>query len=149
MKLKKINEISSSFFDKRGIGFHWKKIVGDFLSKHSSPIGFEKGTLKVASLSPSFTQHMSYLRNDIIKKIYEETGIKVEKIRILSSSKGNSFKKIDFYNESLEESIKPEQIEEKRKTISIFNFIDDESLKNKLERVASVSIIRNEIYKKD
>lgn len=63
----------------------WPAIVGDFLARHSKPVGMRRGVLEVAVLQPSVRYEMERQhRRSILQKLQERYGEKtVRDVRFL------------------------------------------------------------------
>lgn len=146
MSIKKIGDINFQP-GKKSIGLSWRAIVGDLMSRNSSPISVDNGVLKIAVLSPTWTHHMRAFRHKIVQNVFKHTGIKVNRVQIFNSSKSkSSFKEIKFYNEKDEKSLDLKEIEAKRVSLNIFNSIEDVNLKSKLNNIAAISLVRTKTY---
>ena len=60
---------------------NWKKIVGDEISQHATPISVLEGTLTVQSSSTAWATQLQIMSNDLLSLIQKDTsGVLVEKI---------------------------------------------------------------------
>jgi predicted nucleic acid-binding Zn ribbon protein len=52
----------------------WKKIVGDYMSKHTTDIKIHKGVLYIAMDSPACREELMYRRTELLAEINKTTG---------------------------------------------------------------------------
>lgn len=66
----------SSQFKRWKLWCHWKEVVGETISSHSMPVGYNnsKGTLFVWVESSSWISQLSFMRQHIIDRVNEEMG---------------------------------------------------------------------------
>ena len=86
-----IGEILENYL--RGIGYDsvlagreitgkWRRIVGEKLFEKSIPVSFEKNRLEVVTPAPAWSSEIHMMSESIIRRIAEETGIKVNEIKV-------------------------------------------------------------------
>jgi predicted nucleic acid-binding Zn ribbon protein len=60
---------------------NWKKIVGDEISQHATPISVLEGTLTVQSSSTAWATQLQIMSNDLLSLIQKDaSGVLIEKI---------------------------------------------------------------------
>jgi predicted nucleic acid-binding Zn ribbon protein len=60
---------------------HWKKIVGEEIAQHATPISILDGTLTIQSSSTSWATQLQLMSNDLLTMIQKDaTGVLIEKI---------------------------------------------------------------------
>lgn len=60
----------------------WKEIVGERLCEKSIPIAMEGKKLEILTPAPVWSSEIHMMSATIIRRIEEETGIKIEEIRV-------------------------------------------------------------------
>ena len=60
---------------------HWKKIVGEEIAQHATPISILDGTLTIQSSSTAWATQLQLMSNDLLTMIQKDaTGVLIEKI---------------------------------------------------------------------
>jgi predicted nucleic acid-binding Zn ribbon protein len=68
--------------DVSAILHKWKEIVGEQLSQRSIPTALEGAKLEILTPAPVWSSEIHMKSASIIRRIEEETGIKIEEIRV-------------------------------------------------------------------
>jgi predicted nucleic acid-binding Zn ribbon protein len=72
---------------------HWKKIVGDEIAQHATPISILDGTLTIQSSSTAWATQLQLMSNDLLMMIQKDAaGVLVENI-VFIGPHGPSWKK--------------------------------------------------------
>ena len=72
---------------------HWKKIVGDEIAQHATPISILDGTLTIQSSSTAWVTQLQLMSNDLLMMIQKDAaGVLVENI-VFIGPHGPSWKK--------------------------------------------------------
>lgn len=72
---------------------HWKKIVGDEIAQHATPISILDGTLTIQSSSTAWATQLQLMSNDLLTMIQKDAaGVLVENI-VFIGPHGPSWKK--------------------------------------------------------
>ena len=72
---------------------HWKKIVGDEIAQHATPISILDGTLTIQSSSTAWATQLQLMSNDLLTMIQKDaTGVLIENI-VFIGPHGPSWKK--------------------------------------------------------
>ena len=72
---------------------HWKKIVGDEIAQHATPISILDGTLTIQSSSTAWATQLQLMSNDLLTMIQKDVaGVLVENI-VFIGPHGPSWKK--------------------------------------------------------
>ena len=72
---------------------HWKKIVGDEIAQHATPISILDGTLTIQSSSTAWATQLQLISNDLLMMIQKDAaGVLVENI-VFIGPHGPSWKK--------------------------------------------------------
>ena len=72
---------------------HWKKIVGDEIAQHATPISILDGTLTIQSSSTAWATQLQLMSNDLLMMIQKDAaGVLVENIDFIGPH-GPSWKK--------------------------------------------------------
>ena len=72
---------------------HWKKIVGDEIAQHATPISILDGTLTIQSSSTAWATQLQLMSNDLLMMIQKDAaGVLVESI-VFIGPHGPSWKK--------------------------------------------------------
>ena len=72
---------------------HWKKIVGDEIAQHATPISILDGTLTIQSSSTTWATQLQLMSNDLLMMIQKDAaGVLVENI-VFIGPHGPSWKK--------------------------------------------------------
>ena len=60
---------------------HWKKIVGEEIAKHATPVSILDGTLTIQSSSTAWATQLQLMSNDLLAMIQKDaTGVLIERI---------------------------------------------------------------------
>ena len=63
---------------------NWKKIVGDEIAQHTTPISIFEGTLTVQSLSTAWATQLQIMSNDLLLLIQKDaSGVLIERIAFI------------------------------------------------------------------
>lgn len=148
-KLKSISSIALKMVGEKdilslSIGSRWKEIVGPIISKNSSPKLMKNGTLKIYVTSSSWIHHVNSLKHDIMRSVKSKIGLELKRVFILNSVKNCNYDpSLDFYNYRDANKSKLSE-EEKIKVDSVFNKIEDLSIKDGLSKLVKRSLERND-----
>jgi predicted nucleic acid-binding Zn ribbon protein len=72
---------------------HWKKIVGDEIAQHATPISILDGTLTIQSSSTAWATQLQLMSNDLLTMIQKDTtGVLIDNI-VFIGPHGPSWKK--------------------------------------------------------
>lgn len=147
---------SSSYFAKDAFDFFtliesWSEIVGPKMGKHTIPIKNVNKTLTILTNHPAYSSQLTFLEEEIkkkiftlfpslrgsIKKLYFQTGTsffeqKKEEISKAMSARGNHSLKTDQNYRPKLHPQSPQFKALKSKAMQEFNDIEDEELKQKL-----------------
>ncbi|MDP8240500.1 MAG: DUF721 domain-containing protein [Candidatus Hatepunaea meridiana] len=52
----------------------WEKVVGKRIAAVTNPLSIKKGILKIKVKNPPWRQELTYMKEDIIKKLNDEIG---------------------------------------------------------------------------
>jgi hypothetical protein len=100
-KLKSNKQVTNIRSNKGSFDFiqlinKWDKIVGDFLAEKTRPLKIKNGVLYILTNHPSFSQHLSFISDEIIQKVvtyYPSLRQSINKIYFKNSTE-QQFKKI-------------------------------------------------------
>ncbi|OQX89209.1 MAG: hypothetical protein B6D65_04355 [candidate division Zixibacteria bacterium 4484_93] len=65
--------------EESGAVLIWDDVVGEQVSKHTTPVKIERGVLFIHCESASWRQEISFLKSDLIKKLNKHLGKKLIK----------------------------------------------------------------------
>ena len=60
---------------------HWEEMVGKQVAERCYPIRMEKNRLIVKVENPSWTMHLSFIKEDILEKVFEYTQAKFDDVQ--------------------------------------------------------------------
>lgn len=66
----------------REITGKWREIVGERLYKKSLPVSFEDNRLEILTPAPPWSNEIHMMSTAIIRRIAEETGIRVDEVKV-------------------------------------------------------------------
>jgi predicted nucleic acid-binding Zn ribbon protein len=75
---------------------HWKKIVGEEIAQHATPVSILDGTLTIQSSSTAWATQLQLMSNDLLTMIQKDaTGVLIERIVFIGphGHQGPSWKK--------------------------------------------------------
>ncbi len=91
----------------------WEDIIGPGLSKHTYPLKIQNGSLTIMTKHPTYSQELSFLSEDIKKKIfsiYPNLKKHIERLNFKHSS--HFFENIDLVEHNLKEHKEQRKTEE-------------------------------------
>jgi predicted nucleic acid-binding Zn ribbon protein len=71
----------------------WSEIAGERLAERSEPASLKDGKLVVLTPAPVWTSEIHMSSATLIRRIEEETGVKVEEIRVKTDPEANNGRK--------------------------------------------------------
>lgn len=138
MKIRSIGEIAGEI-PSNNLGVRWNEIVGKVLVEKCSPKTLKDGVLTIFVTSSSWSHHINALKHDIIRNIDSKMGVRVKKIKFISSSRSSApVRRIGFYNESEILTI-GDKVEINK---DVFTGVSDNQLRIRLEKLAALSLTR-------
>ena len=65
---------ASSGLEEERLREGWSKVAGDFVSRHTQPISFRGGFLKLQVLQPAMRFHLEQMKAPLLARLREELG---------------------------------------------------------------------------
>ena len=147
---------TNEVFDFLELSGDWDKIIGKTLYKVTTPLKIQNKTLYILSAHPAFSQQLSMMEDQILKKIFDHFPILTRKIsKILFKTNSSHFKneketeekKLDL--ESYKKNNKLNKFSPKYRAYNkeaqeLFKNIDDNELKESLSSIYIQNKISND-----
>ena len=142
-KTLKKREIHIDIVDHR-ILHTWNSAVGPQISAHTNPFKYRNGTLFVNVSNPAWMQQLRFMKQEIVEKINAESG--KEDIKNIYFSIGDIRRKsVTATDHPIDFSRYPLKKRDRRLIRENLSQIEDEELKEILERVMKKEIIKRRL----